>query len=146
MPVIEEMIAIKGDGARVYQLVKDVERYPQFIPDVKAVRILSADRAARITKWHAIIDGVEFRWLERDELDDSNWTVKYQLLEGDLEKFEGEWRVRAENDHVIVTLLIDYELGIPAFEEVMGPLLFEKVLMNARNLLRGIKQEAEKRG
>lgn len=146
MPVIEETIVIKGDGARVYQLVKDIERYPQFIPDVKAVRILSADQAARITKWHTIIDGVEFRWLERDELDDANWMVKYRLLEGDLEKFEGEWRVKAENDHTVVTLFLDYELGIPAFEEVMGPLLFEKALMNARNLLQGIKREAEKQG
>lgn len=144
MPVIEETIAMKGDSAKVYQLVKDVERYPQFIPDVKAVRILSADRVTRITKWHTIIDGVDFKWLERDELDDSNWTVKYRLLEGDLEKFEGEWRVKAEDDHTVVTLFIDYELGIPAFEEVMGPLLFEKVVMNARNLLLGIRREAEK--
>lgn len=145
MPVVEETIVVKGNSPQIYQLVKDVERYPEFIPDVKAVRILSAGQTARITKWHAVIDGVEFRWVEQDELDDKNLTVRYHLLEGDLEKFEGEWRVRGEGDYTVVTLRIDYELGIPAFEEVLGPLLFEKVLMNARNLLRGIKQGAEKR-
>lgn len=146
MPVVQETITVKGDGSTVYQLVKDMECYPRFIPDVKAVKILSTDQTSRITYWHAVIDGVEFKWRELDQLDDVNWTVEYRLLEGDLEKFEGKWEVKAENDHTLVTLLIDYELGIPAFEEVMGPLLFEKVVMNARNLLQGIKREAEKGG
>lgn len=144
MPVITRTISIKSSGSKVYQLVKDVARYPQFIPDVKAVEIVSEDCHTRVTKWHVIIDGVEFRWLEREELDDSNWVVKYHLLEGDLQKFEGEWRVRSDGNRAVATLVIDYELGIPSFEEIMGIVLPEKVAMNAESLLRGVKQEAEK--
>lgn len=144
MPTIIEMTTIRAPSERVYKLVETVERYPQFIPDVRALRVLESDSCSRISWWHVVIEGVDFRWIERDDLDPSSKIIRYKLIEGDLDKFEGMWRVEEQERASNVTLIIEYELGIPSFEEVLGPILHEKITMNARNLLAGIKQEAER--
>lgn len=146
MPIVKRTVAIKAPAERVYRLIKDVERYPQFIPDVKDVKIVGGDPQERITRWHAMIDGVEFRWTERDVYVDAGLLVRYRLVEGDLDKFEGEWIVRSEGERTEVTLTVEYDLGIPSMEDVMSVVLHEKVTMNADHLLEGIKEEAEKGG
>lgn len=144
MATIIEMTTIRAPSERVYKLVETVERYPQFIPDVRALRVLEADNCSRISWWHVVIEGVDFRWIERDDLDPASKIIRYKLIEGDLDKFEGMWRVEEDERASNVTLIIEYELGIPSFEEVLGPILHEKITMNARKLLAGIKQEAER--
>lgn len=144
MPLVERTITIKAPAEEVYQVIRDVERYPRFVPDVKEVRIISEDPQGRITRWHAVIDGVAFRWTERDEYDGARMMVKYRLVEGDLEKFEGEWRVDQDGESARVTLTLEYELGIPAFDELMGASLFERMVQAVQGFLMAIKEEMER--
>lgn len=144
MPVVERTITINAPAEAIYRLIKDVERYPQFIPDVKDVKVVSGDPQDRIARWYAIIDGVEFRWTERAMYDDAHLLVRYRLVKGDLDKFQGEWIVRSAGGRTEVTLTVDYDLGIPSLEDVMAMVLYDKVTMNAQHLLEGIKEEAER--
>lgn len=146
MPIVKQTVTIKAPAEGVYQVIKDVERYPQFIPEVKEVHIINGDPQGRITRWHAVIDGVAFRWTERDECDDARMMVKYRLVEGDLEKFEGEWRVEQDGEGARVTLTVEYELGIPAFDELMETTLFERMTLAAQGFLMAIKAGMEKGG
>ena len=46
MPFVETSIVIDADAAVVYELAKDQERFPQFMPDVESVKIWSVTEIA----------------------------------------------------------------------------------------------------
>ena len=143
MPFVEACIIVKGDKKTVYELAKDMEQFPQFMPDVESVKVVQRAEKSTVTEWAANIDGAPINWRERDGFDDDEPSINYELIEGDLDKFEGEWTFSEVPEGTCVRLTVDYELGIPEFEEMIGPILREKILGNARKMLEAIKRKIE---
>jgi len=143
MPFVETSIIIKGDKKAVYEVAKDMEQFPEFMPDVESVRIVQRTEKGTITEWTSNIDGAPINWKELDEFDDERLCIRYKLIEGDLDKFEGEWTFSEVPEGTYVKLTINYDLGIPELEEIVGPILKEKVLRNAQKMLEAIKEKVE---
>lgn len=143
MPQVERKIVIDSDPKRVYELAKDMESYPRFMPDVESVKIVSREGNSTVTEWVTNVDGTPFLWTERDNFDDTNLRIEYALIEGDLEKFEGSWNFRPVEGKTEVSLVVDYDFGLPELTELIGPTLHEKVGDNSEMMLSGMKKLVE---
>lgn len=143
MPQVERKIVIDSDPKRVYELAKDMESYPSFMPDVESVKVVSREANSTITEWVSNVDGTPFLWTEQDKFDDINLRIDYALIEGDLEKFEGSWNFRPLNGKTEVCLTVDYDFGLPELTEMIGPTLHEKVGENSEMMLSSMKKLVE---
>ena len=143
MGYVERKIVIEGPREAVYELAKDMESYPEYMPDVESVKIVSRRPNATITEWETSVDGTPILWTEEDVFDDGNFTITYRLIEGDLDKFEGMWKFEQTPQGTQVTLTVDYDFGIPELTNLIGPTLEQKVGENSVMMLEGMKRRIE---
>ncbi len=143
MPYVEVTIDIAAPARAVYELAKDQERFPDFMPDVESVRIVERDGARVVSRWKTLVEDAPIEWIEEDRFDDDALRVDYKLLEGDLETFEGAWTFTNGGALTHVTLGVEYDFGVPTLAELIGPTLHRKVRENSEMMLAALKREAE---
>ncbi|MCL5037308.1 MAG: SRPBCC family protein [Chloroflexi bacterium] len=143
MPFVESSIAIKEIPEKVYNLAKKMEDFPNYMPDVKEVSLIEKCKNYTVTNWVTEVEGTAITWKEKEIFDDVNFIIDYKLLEGDLEKFEGKWKFEPFEGGTRVTLNVDYDFGVPAIEEVMGPTLKKKLEENCKMMLSSLKKKIE---
>jgi len=134
---------IDAPARRVYELAKDQERFPQFMPDVEKVTILERRTNGVISRWKTLVEEAPIEWTEEDRFDDAALRIDYQLLEGDLDKFEGAWTFEHSEGATEVVLGVEYDFGVPTLAELIGPTLEKKVRENAEMMLAALKRQAE---
>ena len=96
-----------------------------------------------LTRWKTLIEDAPIEWLEEDRFDDAALRIDYQLLEGDLDTFEGSWTFEPAPGGTRVELDVTYDFGVPTLAELIGPTLEKKVRENAEMMLAALKREAE---
>lgn len=143
MPEVVRTIVIEGEPRAVYELAKDMESYPSYMPDVESVKVVSRTPSTTVTEWVTDIDGTPFLWTEEDRFDDQGLRIDYALVEGDLDKFEGAWTFEACEGKTEVRLTVNYDFGLPELTELIGPTLHEKVGENCEMMLAGMKKLVE---
>lgn len=144
MPYVETTIAIAAPARVVYELAKDQERFPQFMPDVETVKVLERHKTHWITRWKTLVEEAPIEWTEEDRFDDDGLRIDYKLLDGDLDKFEGAWVFEERDGLTHVVLGVDYDFGVPTLAELIGPTLEKKVRENSEMMLAALKAEAER--
>ncbi len=144
MPYVETTIAIAAPARVVYELAKDQERFPQYMPDVETVRVLERHPDHWITRWKTLVEEAPIEWTEEDRFDDAALRIDYKLIEGDLDRFEGAWTFDERDGQTQVILGVDYDFGVPTLAELIGPTLEKKVRENSAMMLAALKAEAEK--
>ena len=87
----------------VYDVVADVERYPEFVPDIQGAR-LTGDLAEMVYKMGPpdVRVATRFTW-ERPAF------IRYTLADGPLRALEGEWRFTPEDGATCVRLTTRFE-------------------------------------
>jgi ribosome-associated toxin RatA of RatAB toxin-antitoxin module len=144
VPFVECTIVVDAPARDVYELAKDQERFPDFMPDVELVTVLETSGNRTISRWKTLVEDAPIEWTEEDIFDDAALRVDYRLLEGDLDRFEGAWTFVERGGHTDVTLGIDYDFGVPTLAELIGPTLHRKVQENGEMMLVALKREAER--
>jgi coenzyme Q-binding protein COQ10 len=145
MPYVETTIEIKAPAKKIYELAKDMERYPEFMPDVETVKILESNGNQTVTRWKTLVEEAPIEWTEVDIFDDARTRIDYRLIEGDLDKFEGAWTFEESDGVTKVVLGVDYDFGVPTLAELIGPILQKKVEENSQMMLRALKEKCESR-
>lgn len=143
MPYVESAIAIAAPAKIVYELAKDQERFPEFMPDVETVTVLERHPDRVISRWKTLVEEAPIEWTEEDRFDDEALRIDYKLLEGDLDKFEGSWTFAERDGTTHVRLGVDYDFGVPTLAELIGPTLQKKVVENSEMMLAALKRQAE---
>lgn len=143
MPYVESRIAIAASARAVYELAKDQERFPEFMPDVETVKVLERHPDRVISRWKTLVEEAPIEWTEEDRFDDGGLRIDYALLEGDLDTFEGAWTFEERDGLTHVLLTVEYDFGVPTLAELIGPTLQKKVLENSEMMLKALKVQAE---
>lgn len=144
MPYVKVEIVVAAPAREVYELAKDQERFPEFMPDVESVTVLERRDDVIITRWKTLVEEAPIEWTEEDTFDDERTRIEYRLTEGDLDKFEGVWTFDEAGDGTTrVVLSVEYDFGVPTLAELIGPTLQRKVQENSEMMLAGLKREAE---
>ena len=144
MPYVETSIEITAPARKVYELAKEQERFPDFMPDVESVTVLERHPTHLLTKWKTLVEEAPIEWIEEDRFNDEDGRIDYKLLEGDLDKFEGAWTFVETAGVTKVVLSVDYDFGVPVLAELIGPTLQRKVQENSEMMLAALKREAER--
>jgi predicted amino acid dehydrogenase/ribosome-associated toxin RatA of RatAB toxin-antitoxin module len=126
---------------KVLRLLTRVENFAKFMPNVKQCMVIEKGRASAITQWSVEVDGIPFTWKEKDVVDIKNFVIRFHAIEGDLEYFEGEWRLV---DHppggTEVTVTVAVKIGIPIVEQVIGNVVAEKLKKNFDGMLQAAEE------
>jgi ribosome-associated toxin RatA of RatAB toxin-antitoxin module len=143
VPFVTAAIVVDAPARDVYELAKEQERFPQFMPDVESVTVVERHADRVVTAWKTLIEDAPIEWLEEDRFDDVAARIDYRLIEGDLDTFEGSWTFEPAPAGTLVTLGVTYDFGVPTLAELIGPTLEKKVRENAEMMLAALKREAE---
>jgi len=143
LPYVEVALPVMAKPEVVYPILKDMEKYPEFMADLKSVEVIERGTNTTLTKWVSNVDGRIIKWTEIDTFDDENMHISYRQTEGDLKKFEGEWILTPVDGGTEIKLTVDFEFGIPMIAGLLNPILKKKVRENSVNMLQAIKDRLE---
>jgi len=147
MPVVKAVVDVAAPLDRVYALSKDIEAFPEFMPDVQEVEIMEQDEGGRqVSRWVGIVK--EFKrtinWTEEDYWDDATHVCRFKQVEGDFALYQGTWTFCESEAGTTVELELEYEYDVPLIGNLIKGLLLRKMQENCDNMLTAIKVEAEK--
>lgn len=148
MPTVNSGITIRADIDRVYSLARDVERFPEFMPDVESVKIVEDDGAGHtVSEWVGKIKQFNrtLKWTEEDYWNDSEKLCTFTQLKGDFTEYGGVWKFESTNDgqETQALLTIDYSFDVPLIGSLIKGVLQKLVQQNCDNMLQSLKQHAE---
>jgi ribosome-associated toxin RatA of RatAB toxin-antitoxin module len=127
----------------VFELVLDVASFPRLMPNVNRVDVLDDQGETRLTRWDTEIEGAPLVWTERDTIVRSRLRIEFEAVEGDFEVFRGAWEVLPRDGGAEVACELEYALGIPTLEELVGPVLKAKIAENLDLMLTGLVRGVE---
>jgi ribosome-associated toxin RatA of RatAB toxin-antitoxin module len=144
VPDIHSEILIDAPVELVYALAKDIERLPEFLPNVERVTITERDGNRLISEWIGLVP--EFKrklsWVEEDVWDDAASCCTFTFVSGDWDKYDGVWAFAAEGAGTRVTLDISYEYNVPLIGALIKKLLHKLVQRSAEETLEGLQKMA----
>ena len=144
MPYVESKINIKGQGQKIYDIIKDMAAYPSFMKDLVSVEILERGDNYTVSHWVSNVDGRKIVWTERDTFYPDDLKITYAQTDGDLKKMEGQWIIQPQGEECEVSLVVDFECGIPMIAGLLNHILNKKDRENSENMLSAIKEQIEK--
>lgn len=141
--VVTEVVSAPIDA--VYALICDTESYPQFMKSIESIRVVERGEGYTLTEWVAKLQGAKFRWTEKDTFDPAGFRVDYDQIKGDLKVFRGYWALQEVPEGTRVTLLTEFEFGVPMLSSLLNPVAKVAIRDNSKGMLRGISEQARKR-
>lgn len=143
MPIIEVSKLIKQDKNKAYNLLKNIESFPEFMRNIRSIKILERGEKKIITSWNIAIDGAEIFWKEEDFFDEENCKIHFKMLEGDYNKYTGTWSVGKDNKGSRIILKVDIDWGAFGLAKFVGAILEKKTKCALRGMLLAIKKKLE---
>lgn len=146
MPIVTAEVNIAASPERVYQLAKEVERFPEFMPDVESVEVLSREGSATLTRWVGKVKEFNrtIHWTEQDRWFDEEMRCEFEQTEGDFSLYRGTWEFRPDQGGTFVSLHLEYDYHVPLIGSLLQRVIFNKMKQNCQNMLDALKAEAEK--
>ena len=129
--------------ATAFKVVEDIERFPEFMPNVNSLTLLEAEGNRKVAAWDITIDDAPLSWIEEGIYDKQNLIVHFRALEGVFDRFDGYWQVIRDGEGSRVTFELIYEIGLPEIEDIVGPILRERMVENADSMLEAIEKWVE---
>lgn len=147
MPRVESSVIINAPVEKVFALAKDIEAFPDFMPDLKKVTILerSEDGNRTTSEFVGYIKDfkITMKWTEEDEWDPVERTCRFNLVKGDFKSYSGLWTFEPEGEGTRYTSVIDFEYEIPLIGPIIKSLVARLMKQNVDNMLEAIKKKAE---
>lgn len=144
MPKFKVSVVIKRPKEQVYNVVKDVESFPNFMRDIKSLRIIKRTDNGIVAAWETDIDGAPVNWKEELYFDDANLQVKFNMLEGNYKEYQGRWFIENHHNNTKLSIEADIDWGIPILEKYVGKVLEEKARRGLLGMIQAIKMKLEK--
>ena len=146
MPTVESTVVVAAPVEKVYEIARDIERFPEFMEDVAEVEILEQTPDRQVSRWVGLIKELnrQIKWTEEDFWDEATRTCQFHMLEGDFSAYGGSWKFEPEGAGCRATLVVEYEYNVPLIGALIKSLLQKKMQQNCDSMLAALKAEAEK--
>jgi len=136
-------VVIKEKRRKIYDLVKHMEDFPQFMSYVKKLKIVERKKDKFVSNWQITVDGISVRWQEEDLFDKQARTVRFRMLNGDFGGYQGEWILSDADGGTILSFSCIFNWGIAIAEKHVKAVLERKARRYIRGMLLAIKKRAE---
>jgi coenzyme Q-binding protein COQ10 len=136
MPTIHVHELLQAPIEKVWDVVCDVEGYPQRMEPVRNIDVLESGDTFTVASWEVELKGSILKWVEREERETDKYRVTYEQVDGDLERFDGYWQLRAEGPDVTdAELVVNFDIGIPMLKDMLEPVAERAIRENASRML-----------
>ena len=112
----------------MYGVVSDVEKYPEFLPWVVALRVLSRRPNGLIAEMAVGYGGLRERYTSDVALDPARYRIDVVQTEGPFRTLENHWRFVPKGEGCEVAFSIAFEFKSRLLHGVAGQ-AFEKVML-----------------
>ncbi len=142
----ETVARIRGSVEAIFDYAAQVERWPEWLPHYRSVRVLATSGPARIVEMKARRGRLPVWWWAQQVRMPEERRIRYTHVRGVTMGMRVEWRLEpAAGGDVVVTVVHDLDLRWPLIgravaRRIIGPLFVEPIA--ARTLAR-IKQLVE---
>jgi coenzyme Q-binding protein COQ10 len=123
MSVVSQEVLVVAPIERLYDVIVDYERYPEFVPGIKACRVKS-QRPPREVEYELDLGIKRVRYvLRHEELRPTR--VSWSLVSGELMKVSsGSWDLRPEAGGTLARYAVEVQLSKPP---LVPQALFDKI-------------------
>ncbi len=129
MPLIERSALVNHSAQQMFDLVNDIERYPEFMPGCKSARIISRSESELEGELTLAKAGMQQTFTTRNTLSSPD-RIDMALVSGNFRNFSAHWQFQAlASDACKVSLHMDFEFDI-ALVDLAAEKLFSSVANN----------------
>jgi ribosome-associated toxin RatA of RatAB toxin-antitoxin module len=144
MPQIAAEIVIPAPLATVYPIAKDIERFPEFFPDVESVTIVERTESGFISEWVGVVAKLhrKLKWRELDEWDDAAHICRFRAVGGDWDKYDGVWTFEERDGGTVMRMELECDIDVPLIGPIIRGLIGKLAKANVDNMFEGIRRRA----
>ncbi|HZT43095.1 MAG TPA: SRPBCC family protein [Chthonomonadaceae bacterium] len=148
MPRIEQSVQIDAPIEHVYRIAKDVEAFPQFMPDLQSLTVQerSPDGSRTVTTWVGLIRefNMTVKWTQEDLWNDVTHRDDFHMLQGDMDRMDGSWQFTAVGENrTRFDSVVDYDYNVPLIGPMVKNLIKKKMTDNLQATMDAIKRRSE---
>lgn len=121
-----------------YKIVSDYEKYPEFLTEVKDVKILKNSGNVKEMEYHvSLIKTFKYK-LKATEV--PNKSINFEFIGGDVfKKMNGSWAISEKGDKCHVVYNVEASFGLLVPEAMTKPLVSANLPMMISNFKKRIK-------
>lgn len=125
MPQITRSALVPYSVQQMYQLVNDVDTYPEFLPGCTNSRVLASSENEMLASIEVSRAGIQKTFITRNKLKD-NQSIQMDLVEGPFRKLAGGWQFTFLDAHACkVKLHLEFEFTNKLVEFAFGHIFKE---------------------
>jgi len=126
MPTFAEERHLPYSQQQLFDLVADVERYPEFLPWCTACRIIKRENQLIEADLLVGFKMLRERFTSRVTLNAPN-SIQVQYLDGPFRYLNNHWIFKPTENGCVIDFFIDFEFRSRLFQRLIGPLFTEAV-------------------
>ena len=121
MAQVQKTVLISHSASRMYALVDDVSKYPEFLPWCGGVDLIKQDNQSTIATLHIAYHGLHQNFTTENHKTQPN-LMEIQLKDGPFKHLEGVWRFIELNDEACkIEFRLNYEFANSFLEKIIAP-------------------------
>jgi ribosome-associated toxin RatA of RatAB toxin-antitoxin module len=143
MPRVEKSVLVEYSAQQMFDLVEDIESYPDFLPWCAGTRVDFRDEKRTVATMYASFHGVKAHFTTENAKEAPFW-MTMKLVEGPFRHLEGGWRFKPLGENACkVEFYLSYEFSNKLFDGIIGPMFqqiantFVEVSMKRAHLVYG---------
>jgi ribosome-associated toxin RatA of RatAB toxin-antitoxin module len=144
MPTVRKSVIVDRPAPAMFDLVDDVESYPQFLPWCARTEVFERTEQVTVARLDIDYHGLTSHIATRNQKHAPERMV-LEFVEGPFDKFKGHWHFHGLGDEGCrVDFALEYAFANLAFEAMLGPVfghiietLVERFVERAESIPRG---------
>jgi ribosome-associated toxin RatA of RatAB toxin-antitoxin module len=129
------------DWREAFERMSNFSAYPEHSTAVRQVVVHDVSEGVVTSSWKVKLRRGILVWTERAYLRPEEGTIRFEEIEGDVDKFIGSWKVEPAEGGCSAEFVVDFEIGIPTLEDVLEPIAEEALVENVESILNGLLGE-----
>ena len=145
----ETAVRIRGDANTAFDYASRVERWPDWLPHYRSVRIVDVRRSMRLVEMKARRGPIPVWWWARQVCSPEERRIRYTHVRGVTRGMEVEWTLRLEpSGDLVITVVHDLDLRWPLVgglvaRRIIGPLFVEPIVGRTLRRIKELVERAE---
>jgi ribosome-associated toxin RatA of RatAB toxin-antitoxin module len=121
MAQVQKTVLIHHSASRMFALVDDVKRYPEFLPWCSGVDLLKQDELTTSATLHIAYHGIQQKFTTENHKTHPN-LMEIKLKDGPFKHLEGVWRfIELSEDACKIEFMLNYEFANSILEKIISP-------------------------
>ena len=121
MAIVEKSVLIERSAQAMFDLVENIEQYPQFLPWCAKTVVDYRDATRTVATLHINYLGVRSHFTTENTKDYPQ-TMRIQLVDGPFRHLEGTWDFRSLTESACkIEFRLVYDFSSKVFEKAIGP-------------------------